>query len=97
MSYALNHIVDTMLNTTDHVTYNSAEALLMDYIQSHPIGQFWEINWWSCETWSVILLYAGFAGFGLYYFRRSRIEAEAIRRLTLVVAGSRMLLPRAEV
>jgi hypothetical protein len=95
-AYALNQIVDAMANTTDHISYSSAEALLLDYIQAHPIGTFWDVNWWTCSTWGIALLYVGFVAFGVYYYSRSQVDSEAIRRLTLVIAGTHMLLPKAE-
>jgi hypothetical protein len=39
-AFALNQTVDAMANTTDHISYSSAEALLLDYIQAHPTGTF---------------------------------------------------------
>jgi hypothetical protein len=95
-SHDLNQIVDAMENTTDHISYSSAEALLLDYIQSHPTGAFWDINWWTCTTWGIGVLFVGYVVFGVYYFQRSRADAEAIRRLTLVIAGANLVLPKVQ-
>ena len=80
-----------MVNTTDHIAYSSAEALLLDYIQNHPTGEFWETNWWQWSTWGLLLIYMIVGVLTFYYLRRSRDETAAIRHLTTLISGSLLL------
>jgi hypothetical protein len=91
LSYSLNHIVAAMANETDHISYDSAEARLLDYIRAHPTGTFWEIDWWRWNTWGIVIIYAVVGVLAFYCYRRSRADSELLRQLTVIISGSHLL------